>query len=64
METVQASKRKSSENPNTLRREGKLPAVIYGPERDSVSLVVDKKKMKELMNTITRSTRLEPDLGD
>jgi len=64
METVQASKRKASENPNTLRREGKLPAVIYGPERDSVSLAVDKKKMKELMNRITRSTRLELDMED
>ncbi|MBS3788945.1 50S ribosomal protein L25, partial [Candidatus Bipolaricaulota bacterium] len=62
METVQASKRKSSDNPNTLRREGSLPAVLYGPERDSVSLSVDKKKMKELMNRITRSTRLELNL--
>ncbi|MBS3765894.1 50S ribosomal protein L25, partial [Candidatus Bipolaricaulota bacterium] len=45
-------------------REGSLPAVLYGPERDSVSLSVDKKKMKELMNRITRSTRLELNLED
>ncbi|MCF7890599.1 50S ribosomal protein L25 [Candidatus Bipolaricaulota bacterium] len=65
MATLQVSERESEENPNTLRREGKLPAVLYGPERDSVSLTINKKKMKELMNEITRSTRVELELdGD
>ncbi|MFP4135757.1 MAG: 50S ribosomal protein L25 [Candidatus Acetothermia bacterium] len=64
MKTVQASKRESSENPNTLRRKGKLPAILYGPERDSVSITVDKKKMRELLNRVTRSTRLELSTDD
>ncbi|MFB6215577.1 MAG: 50S ribosomal protein L25, partial [Candidatus Aenigmatarchaeota archaeon] len=65
MATLQVSERESEKNPNTLRREGKLPAVLYGPERDSVSLTINKKKMKELLNEITRSTRVELELdGD
>jgi large subunit ribosomal protein L25 len=63
MATLQVSKRESSENPNTLRHEGKLPAVLYGPERDSVSLTINKKRMKELLNEITRSTRVELELN-
>ena len=50
MATLQVSEREPTENPNTLRQEGKLPAVIYGPERDSVSLTINKKKMSELLN--------------
>jgi large subunit ribosomal protein L25 len=64
MEAVEVSKRESGENPNSLRRKGKLPGVLYGPERDSVSLKVDEKKMKDLMNEITRSTRLELTIDD
>lgn len=65
MATLQVSERESEENPNTLRHEGKLPAVLYGPERDSVSLTINKKKMEELLNEITRSTRVELELdGD
>ncbi|MBS3786754.1 50S ribosomal protein L25 [Candidatus Bipolaricaulota bacterium] len=64
MPKVQVSKRESEENPNTLRREGKLPAVLYGPERDSISLKINKKKMKELLDEITRSTRIDLELDD
>ena len=59
MTTLQVNERKSEKNPNTLRREGQLPAVIYGPERETVSLSVDKKETKELLDEVTRSARLE-----
>ncbi|MFW6104526.1 MAG: 50S ribosomal protein L25, partial [Candidatus Bipolaricaulota bacterium] len=58
MEAVEVSKRESGENPNSLRHKGKLPGVLYGPERESMSVKVDEKKMKDLMKEITRSTRL------
>ncbi len=65
MATLQVRERDSEENPNTLRHEGKLPAVLYGPERDSVSLTINKKKMTELLKEITRSTRVKLELdGD
>ncbi|MBS3739819.1 50S ribosomal protein L25 [Candidatus Bipolaricaulota bacterium] len=64
MEAVEVSKRESGENPNSLRRKGKLPGVLYGPKRESTSVKVDEKEMKDLMKEITRSTRLKLVIDD
>ncbi|MBS3812559.1 50S ribosomal protein L25 [Candidatus Bipolaricaulota bacterium] len=64
MRTLEAMRRDSDKNPNSLRYEGKLPAVLYGPDRDTVSLTIDKKELSELMKEITRSTRLQLELED
>ena len=64
MLTLQAKKRKAEVNPNSLRHDGKLPAVLYGPDRETVSLTIVKKELTELMKEITRSTRLNLKLDD
>ncbi len=40
----------------TLRREGKVPAVIYGRGRDSESLVIDATVLSKLISHISSST--------
>ena len=61
MPAIKAEQRDETENPNSVRRHGMIPAVLYGPEIDSVSLKIDKKQFRELTKKITRSTRLELD---
>ncbi|MEE8360990.1 MAG: 50S ribosomal protein L25 [Gemmatimonadales bacterium] len=43
----------------TLRREGKIPAVIYGRGRDSEALVIDAAILSKLISQITSSTPVE-----
>ena len=41
--TIEAQKREEAKNPRQLRREGFLPATIYGKGQESVSIQVNKR---------------------
>jgi len=43
----------------TLRREGKVPAVIYGRGRESEALVIDRASLSKLIARISSSTPVE-----
>ncbi len=36
---------------NELREEGKVPAILYGPEIENVSIIIDEKEFKETIST-------------
>ena len=48
----------------TLRREGKIPAVIYGRGRDSEALVIDATVLSKLISQISSSTPVEVTVAD
>ncbi len=48
---------------NALRRQGVVPAVMYGPTIDSTSIVVDQRELRRVFSQITRSSRIELALG-
>lgn len=41
--TIEAQKRDEAKNPRQIRREGFLPATIYGKGKESVSIQLDKR---------------------
>ena len=48
----------------TLRRQGKVPAVIYGRGRDSEALVIDAAVLSKLISHISSSTPVEVTVAD
>ncbi|OAB61452.1 50S ribosomal protein L25/general stress protein Ctc [Leptolyngbya valderiana BDU 20041] len=57
--TVECKPRPEGSKPNALRREGWIPAVLYGHDGDnSVSLVVDEKSVQKLLKEPAASTSL------
>ncbi|MDY7021911.1 MAG: 50S ribosomal protein L25 [Cyanobacteria bacterium J06592_8] len=52
--TVECQKRPEGSKPRALRREGRIPAVLYGHQgTESIELTVDEKKAMQLMNHAT-----------
>ena len=52
--TIECQARPEGSKPNALRREGKLPAVLYGHKgSESTSLVVDAKAAELLLRDAT-----------
>ncbi len=49
---------------NALRRQGFVPAVIYGPTIDSTPIIVEQKELRALFAKITRSSRIELSVSD
>jgi large subunit ribosomal protein L25 len=49
---------------NALRREGWIPAVVYGPTIETVSVMVDRRALQTLFSQITRSSRIDLSLDD
>jgi len=39
-----------------LRRQGWIPAVVYGPTVENTPLVIDRKDLQDLFSQITRSS--------
>ncbi|HEC63539.1 MAG TPA: 50S ribosomal protein L25 [Candidatus Acetothermia bacterium] len=57
---VKAKPRSPSEKPRRLRREGFVPAVIYGPHVDgAISVAVPEADLEDLFRHVTRSTTVE-----
>jgi large subunit ribosomal protein L25 len=58
--TVECQKRPENSKPNALRREGLLPAVLYGHNvPESVSLTVDAKAIETLLRKATKTAPIE-----
>jgi len=49
---------------NALRRQGFVPAVIYGPTVDSTPIIIDQRELRALFAKITRSSRIELSVSD
>jgi len=49
-------KRDTTTSPNTLRRAGKLPAVVYGRSEESTPITVDRKIFEKLFREAGEST--------
>ncbi|NOX45139.1 MAG: 50S ribosomal protein L25 [Caldiserica bacterium] len=54
-----ARKRSDKEKPKALRRQGWVPAVVYGPHLDSTPIAVEYKALERLIARITRATKIE-----
>ncbi len=59
MVKLTARKRSEKEKPKALRRQGWVPAVVYGPHLGSTPIAVEYKALEKLIAEITRSTRIE-----
>ncbi len=47
-----------------LRRQGWIPAVVYGPTVENTPLVIDRKDLQHLFSQITRSSRFNLSIKD
>jgi len=56
---VKAKPRSLAVKAKRLRREGFVPAVIYGPHVESVHVAIPETELEELFRHVTRSTTLE-----
>ncbi len=57
--TIEGKKRPEGSKPNALRREGQMPAVIYGHKgAESVSIVLDKKEAETLVKKASLNNTL------
>ncbi len=63
MPTLKARLR-SAGKAGALRREGFIPAVVYGPAIDSTPLAIDRKDLRALFSQITRSSRIDLAIAD
>ncbi|MEN3011085.1 MAG: 50S ribosomal protein L25 [Candidatus Bipolaricaulaceae bacterium] len=59
MITVQARPRSRKERARALRRQGLIPAVLYGAHLDPVHVALREKDVQALFSRITRSTMVE-----
>lgn len=55
--TIQAEARGSKPNPRALRRQGRIPGVLYGHEV-SQPIAVNAKELEQLLARITRSSQI------
>lgn len=59
--TIKAEPRGSKPNPRALRRQGRIPGVLYGHEVNH-SIAVHAKELEKLLARITRSSRITVEL--
>jgi large subunit ribosomal protein L25 len=50
------TKRDTSKNPNTLRNEGVIPAVVYGRSQEATPIAIDRKTFEKLFHEAGEST--------
>lgn len=63
MTTLKVRPRTSGKG-NALRREGLIPAVVYGPTVDSLSIEIERKALQDVFSAITRSSRIDLSVAD
>ncbi|MBC7093389.1 50S ribosomal protein L25 [Candidatus Bipolaricaulota bacterium] len=56
---VKAMRRPLNVNPNALRRQGQVPAVLYGAHVEPVHVTISEKDLLNLFDHVTRSTMVE-----
>ena len=44
---------------NALRRQGLIPAIVYGPTMENIPIVIERRELHNLFSKITRSSRIE-----
>jgi len=49
---------------NALRRQGLIPAIVYGPTMENIPIVIERRDLHKLFSTITRSSRIELSISD
>ncbi|CAN5613243.1 MAG: 50S ribosomal protein L25 [Chloroflexi bacterium] len=54
----------SGKNVSRLRREGLLPAVVYGQSRPSESIQIDAREFETLRRSVSRNSLVELRIGD
>lgn len=64
MTTLSAQPRDAKEHVAKLRKEGKIPAILYGPKRKSASCSMDKKGFEAALKEAGESTLVTLELGD
>ena len=57
MHTLKVKEREAGKA-NALRKEGLVPAVVYGPAIEPISIAVEKRDLKGLFSQITRSSQI------
>ena len=57
MHTLEVKQRPAGKA-NTLRRDGLVPGVVYGPSIESVPIAIARKDLQSLFSEITRSSRI------
>jgi large subunit ribosomal protein L25 len=50
------TKRDANKNPNTLRNEGVMPAVVYGRSQESTPIAIDRKTFEKIFHEAGEST--------
>jgi len=58
------TRKNAGEKLNSLRKEGKLPAVVYGPEVESLPIVVDYKEFKKVFTEAGETTLVNLKIED
>lgn len=61
---LDVSAREKRENPNTLRRKGLIPGVVYGPGIENKLISVEQVDLEDLLAQITRSSRIKLNLAN
>ncbi|MDP2637291.1 MAG: 50S ribosomal protein L25, partial [bacterium] len=56
MELSASIRKEGTEKLDALRTQGKIPAVLYGPGKDPVSLALDKKEFEKVFKQAGEST--------
>ncbi|MCR4391891.1 MAG: 50S ribosomal protein L25 [Candidatus Acetothermia bacterium] len=56
---VKAMRRPLNVNPKALRRQGQVPAVLYGAHVEPVHITISEKDLVNLFDHVTRSTMVE-----
>lgn len=54
-----ASKRDTAQSLSALRKEGSVPAVVYGPKQDAVAVAVSAREFDKVLKTAGESTVVE-----
>jgi large subunit ribosomal protein L25 len=49
---------------NALRRQGLIPAIVYGPTMENIPLVIHRRDLHSLFSKITRSSLIELSIDD
>ncbi len=64
MSVTLSTKLRQGGKANALRREGFIPAVVYGPTTESMSISIDQRELRAVFSRITRSSLIDLKISD
>ena len=59
MSVTLSTKLRPAGKANALRRQGLIPAIVYGPTMENISLAIQRRDLRNLFSKITRSSLIE-----